>query len=632
MNKISSLIAFTLLFALMGCGISDSKPPQIALEDFFKNPEKTYFKISPNGRYISYTAPWENRMNLFIQKIGADSSEQITFETNRDIAGYTWANDTRLLYVKDENGNEDFKLYAVNIDGSDFKCLTCFPKVNVHLIDDLPNTPEEVIIGLNKRDSTVYDPYRLNIVSGELQLLAKNPGNIITWLTDHNGKLRAAVAISGGVNHIILYRDKEEDEFKPILKTSWRNEVKPLFFTFDNKMLYALSNKGRDKKELVIFDPKSKTETAVLFKHNNVDIGGVQYSRKRKVLTLAYYTTDKKQEHFFDKEIEKHYSIIKSILKEKEVWLSSMNRNENIWIIKAYSDKSRGTYYSYNTATKQLNEIANTSPWLNEDYMAEMKPIEYKSRDGATINGYLTLPKGVKATELPTIVLPHGGPWVRNYWEFNPEVQFFANRGYAVLQMNYRGSTGYGKEFWLKSVKQWGGTMQTDITDGALWLIEEGIADPNRLAIYGSSFGGYAALCGVTFTPDLYTCGIDYVGPSNLFTLMNTLPTHWEPMREMFYELVGHPVYDSLLLASHSPALHVDNIKAPLFIAQGANDPRVKKAESDQIVEALQARDLYVEYMVKEDEGHGFRNEENRFALYRSMELFLSNQLDKTQE
>lgn len=627
MNKLTSLIIITLVTTLLGCDFNNKNAEQIPLEDFFKNPEKTYFKISPNGKYISYTAPWKNRMNLFIQEIGVDTSEQITFEDQRDIAGYIWANDTRLLFVKDENGNENYKLYAVNIDGSDFKCLTCFEGVKLKLIDDLQEFPNEIIVGLNQRDSTVFDPYRLNIVSGEMKMLAQNPGNIIRWVTDHNGKLRLAVAVEGGVNHTLLYRDSENDNFNAVLKTSWREEVIPQFFTFDNKMIYALSNKGRDKMEVVIFDPKSRTETAVLYKNKDVDISGLSYSKKNNKLTTANYTTEKKQTYFFDTEFEDHYNILRTKLKGEEIWISSMNLKEDVFIVRTYSDKSRGAYYIYNTTNESLEKISDISPWIDENKMAEMKPIRYTSRDGLTIHGYLTLPKGARPKNLPVVVLPHGGPWTRDYWGFNPEVQFFANRGYAVLQMNYRGSTGYGKEFWLKSVKQWGANIQNDITDGVHWLIEEGIADKNRIAIYGASFGGYAALAGITFTPDLYACGIDYVGPSNLFTFMNTLPTHWQPMQEMFYELVGDPVKDSLLLAKASPALHVDRIKVPVFIAQGAQDPRVNKAESDQMVEAMIELGLEVEYMVKDNEGHGFKNEENRFALYAAMEVFLGKHL-----
>ncbi|HBH48795.1 MAG TPA: S9 family peptidase [Bacteroidales bacterium] len=620
------ILILTLLFAL-GCKRFEAPPAKIPLEDFFRNPEKTYIKISPNGRYISYMAPHENRMNLFIQHVDDESVEQITFETVRDIGGYIWANDTRILFVKDKGGNEDYKLYSVNIDGSDLKCLTCFPDVRLTLIDELKEEPDDIIVGLNMRDSTVFDPYRLNIVTGELQMLAENPGNIIDWFTDHNGKLRLAVAVVGGANRKILYRDDESGKFETVLKVSWRDEFIPQFFTFDNKMIYALSNLGRDKSEVVVFDPKSRTETAIIFKNPDVDISKVTYSAKKKKLVAAHYITSKREVHFFDEQMEQHFKSIKSKLKGKEVVVASKNKNEDIFIIRTYTDKTIGSYYLYNTSNESLKKIIDVSPWLKEEHMADMKPIAYTSRDGLTIHGYLTLPKGVAAKNLPVVIHPHGGPWIRDYWGFNPEVQFLANRGYAVLQMNFRGSKGYGKDFWLKSVKQWGRNMQNDINDGAYWLIDEGIADEDRIAIYGSSWGGYAALAGVTFTPDLYACGIDYVGPSNMFSFLGALPPYWEPVREMFYELVGHPEKDSLMLASISPALHADKIKAPLLIAQGANDPRVKVEESNQMVDALKDRGIEVEYILREDEGHGFRNEENRFALYQSIAIFLEKHL-----
>jgi dipeptidyl aminopeptidase/acylaminoacyl peptidase len=630
MSNKSSLIIIITAFVFLGCNNS-KKAPEIPIEDFFRNPEKTYYKISPNGQYISYQAPYNNRMNLLIEDINTQSTKQITFEEDRSIGGYIWANDTRILYVKDEGGNEDFKLYGVNIDGSDQKCLTCYEGVRVQLIDDLIDSPDEIIIGLNLRDSTVFDPYRLNIVTGKLKNLAINPGNIINWMTDHDGKLRLATAVYGGVNQVILYRDKEEDAFRPVLKTTWKDDFRPQFFTFDNRMIYALSNIGRDKIEVVVFDPKSKSETQVLYKNPEVDITKLKYSRKRQKLTTAHFTTHKKQEYFFDEFAKDHYEIVKSKLPDYDIWVTSMSRNEDMYIVEAFNDKSRGTYYLYNSHDETLRLISTASPWLNAQHLASMEPVSFVSRDGLTIHGYLTLPKGVNPKNLPVIINPHGGPWTRNYWGYNPEVQFFANRGYAVLQLNFRGSTGYGKEFWLKSVKQWGKAMQNDITDGTKWLIDKGIADKNKIAIYGSSWGGYAALCGVTFTPDLYTCGIDYVGPSNLFSFMQTLPPYWEPMREMFYELVGHPENDSLLLAEISPALHVDQVKVPLLIAQGANDPRVNIQESDQIVEALRQQNVEVEYIVKQNEGHGFKNEENRFALYRAIEEFLNKNLHESE-
>jgi len=297
-------------------------------------------------------------------------------------------------------------------------------------------------------------------------------------------------------------------------------------------------------------------------------------------------------------------------------------------LVRTFSDKTRGAYYLFNTKTNELNKLADISPWLDPLKMADMKPISYKSRDGLTINGYLTLPKDSPGTNLPVVINPHGGPWARDYWGFNSEVQFLANRGYAVLQMNFRGSTGFGREFWEISFKQWGKTMQDDVTDGVHWLINKGIADKDRIGIYGGSYGGYATLAGVAFTPELYSCAISYVGVSNLFTFIETIPPYWELYKKMLYEMVGHPEDDKELMLSSSPYHHADKIIAPLFVAQGANDPRVKKSESDQIVEALESRGIDVQYMVKDNEGHGFHNEENRMDFYNAMIEFLNKHMN----
>jgi dipeptidyl aminopeptidase/acylaminoacyl peptidase len=627
MKKAAIISVLVMAILTYSCQQSEQRSPEISLEDFFKNPEKASFKVSPDGKYISFSAPWQSRMNIFVQEIGQDSAKQVTFETDRDIAGYLWANNSKLLFVKDEGGNEDYKLYAVDLNGENQSCLTCFEGVKTTLIDDLEDIPAEVIIGLNKRSPQVFDPYRLNIETGELKMLAENPGNIVGWQTDHEGKLRAAYAITNGVNSTFLYRDTEDEDFREVLTTSWRDNFNPLLFTFDNKMVYVSSNLGRDKSEIVIFDPNTGDEIESVYRNDEVDVEDLEYSRKRKTLLAAAYTTDKKNYHFFDEVAKERYALLQSKLPGYEISISSSDREEHIFIVRTYSDRSRGAYYVFNQTSKELTKIADVSPWLKEEQLAEMRPVTYKSRDGLVIHGYLTLPKGVDAKNLPIVIHPHGGPWARDYWGFNPEVQFLANRGYGVLQMNFRGSVGYGKEFWLKSVKQWGRNMQDDVTDGANWLIAEGIADPERLAIYGGSYGGYAVLAGLAFTPELYACGIDYVGVSNLFTFMETIPPYWEPMREYLYELVGHPVQDSLLLAERSPSLNADLIVSPLFIAQGANDPRVKKSESDQMVEAMKNRGVEVEYMVKDNEGHGFRNEENRFDFYRAMESFLAQHI-----
>ncbi len=620
------------LFLVTGCTQQKEmkQARQIPLEDFFKNPDRTSYQISPGGTYFSYKAPYESRMNLFVQKIGEDTAIRLTSETDRDIMGYYWPNDNQILYLKDQGGDENWRLYGVNADGSNLVCYTDYEGVRTNIIDDLPEFPDLVIIGMNKRMPEVFDPYRLDLKTGEMEMLAENPGNIQGWIFDHDGKLRVATAIVDGINAQILYRETEKDDFKPVLTTSFKETVDPVFFTFDNQNIYAISNLGRDKAAVVVFDIRNGKEIEVLYENPDNDVEGLRYSRKRKVLTTATYYAEKAGRHYFDQETEKVMGRLQELLAGYETAVSSITDEEDRMMVRTYSDKSLGAYYLYDRTKDELTKITDVSPWINEEEMADMLPVTYQSRDGLLIHGYLTLPGGYTmetASDLPVVINPHGGPWARDYWGFNPEVQFLANRGYAVFQMNFRGSTGYGKQFWEDSFKEWGRTMQDDITDGTMWLVNKGVANKDRLAIYGASYGGYATLMGIVKEPQLYSAAVDYVGVSNLFTFMNTIPPYWKPYLDMMYEMVGNPQTDSLQLAETSPALQADKIVTPLFIAQGANDPRVNKAESDQMVDALKKKGVTVEYMVKDNEGHGFHNEENRFDFYRAMEKFLKENL-----
>jgi len=634
MKKVSlNLRATAFLLVMMAGVIVNSNvmaQKQIPLEDFFKNPEKTSFQISPDGKYFSYTAPYEDRMNVFVQKIGSKKATRLTSETDRSIAGYFWANKDRILYLKDDGGDENFALYGVDKNGKNLKCLTCFENVRTQILDDLEDIPDEVIIGLNKRNPQVFDPYRLNINTGEMTMLAENPGNIQGWMTDHDGKLRIAVAIVDGVNVQIQYRDTEEEEFQAVLTTSFKESVDLSFFDFENKNVYATSNLGRDKSAVVLFDIANGKEIEVLYENDDYDVSSVHYSRKRKVVTSASYTSWKRERHFFDEQTEKLFTRLEKDLGEYEIAITGVNKAEDMYIIRTYSDRSLGSYYLYDLNEDKLAKINDVSPWHNEDELATCHPIKYTARDGLVINGYLTLPNGISmeaAKDLPVVVNVHGGPWARDSWGFNPEVQFLANRGFAVLQPNFRGSTGYGREFWEASFKEWGLDMQNDVTDGVYWLINKGIADKDKVAIYGGSYGGYATLQGIVVTPTLYAAAVDYVGVSNLFTFMKTIPPYWEPLLDMMYEMVGNPEEDQVQFQATSPALNADKIMTPLFVAQGANDPRVNIDESDQIVKALEDRGIEVEYMVKDNEGHGFYNEENRFDFYRAMEAFLSKHI-----
>ena len=607
----------------------ENKTPLIPMQDFFRNPEKSSFKISPNGEHIAYMKPWKARMNVFVMDMNTKKEVRLTSSQERGIYWFAWLNNNRIGYIKDEGGNENMHFYAVNIDMSNEIDLTPFENVQARIIDDLEDDPNHIIMGLNKRNPQIHDPYRINVNDGKMDMIAENPGNISEWMTDHDGKLRMAIT-SDGVNTSLLYRDKESDGFKPILTTDFKVSVAPLFFTFDNKNLYVASNRGRDKTAVFEFDLNKSKEGKLIFEHHEVDVSGLMYSRKRKVLTGVSYTVAKNEMVFFDTLREGLQQKLEEKLPGYEVGITSFSEDETKAVVVTYSDKSRGTYYYYDLDKNKLIELGQVSPWLNEEDMCEMKPIHYKSRDGLIINGYLTLPNGTNGKNLPVVVNPHGGPWHRDSWGYNSEVQFLANRGFAVFQMNFRGSTGYGREFWEKSFKQWGKSMQDDISDGVNWLIDEGIANPDRIAIYGASYGGYATLAGLAFTPDIYACGVDYVGVSSLFTFMESMPPYWELYRSMMYEMVGHPEKDKELLASVSPLLYIDKIKAPLFIAQGANDPRVVKAESDQIVEALKNAGIDVPYMVKDNEGHGFYNEENQFDFYREMEKFLTKYIGKS--
>ncbi|MCB0819177.1 MAG: S9 family peptidase, partial [Bacteroidetes bacterium] len=551
--------------------------PLIPLQDFFKNPEKVAFRISPNGEYLAFMQPWESRMNIFVQKIGEDKITQVTFAKERSIQGYFWKNNSRLVFLQDKGGNENFHLFAVDSDGKNQVELTPGDEVLAQIIDDLEDNEKEMIVATNQRNPQFFDVYRINIETGKMDMVAENPGNITGWVTDNKGHIRIATT-TDGINTGVLYRKTEADPFTELISTNFKESFSPLFFDFDDKNIYVSSNVGRDKAAIALFDPDTKKEVKFIYENPEVDVESLLRSKKRKVITGVAYTTDKTHYQFFDEQRKNLQEKLEARFKGYEVALSGMNRNEDKMLIYVGSDRNLGSYYFFDQTSGDLKKLADISPWLNEKDMAEMRPVKYIARDGKAINGYLTLPVGVEAKNLPVIINPHGGPWARDEWGFNPEVQFLANRGYAVLQMNFRGSVGYGREFWESSFKQWGQTMQDDITDGVKWLIEQGIADPKRIAIYGASYGGYATLAGITLTPDLYACAVDYVGVSNLFTFMNTIPPYWKPYLEMMHEMVGDPEKDKEMMTKVSPVFHVDKIKCPLFVAQGANDPRVAKA------------------------------------------------------
>ena len=610
-----------------------AQPAQLyPVRDFFKKPDQTAFRLSPDGKTLGLMQPHESRLNIFVQpidKMGSkDGLKRLTSETARDISNFFFKGPQHVLYTKDFGGDENFHVVMVDISSGKIQDLTPHDGTRASILDSLPDDDDNILVAHNKRDKQVFDVYRVNIKTGVETLVAKNPGNFTDWVTDHAGKIRGATS-TDGVNTSLFYRDTEGEEFKSIVTTNFREGVTPVGWTADNKTMYVSSNRGRDKSALFEFDPKTAKEGKLVFEHPEVDVSTLGWSRVRKTITHTTVDVDKSEPVFFDKESERVYKALKARLPGYEINTQSATKDEQKMIIAAYNDRTSGARYFYDVKTDKLTKLAEINPSIAEADMAEMKPIKYTARDGLEIRGYLTLPKGVAAKNLPVVIHPHGGPWARDEWGYNPEVQFLANRGFAVLQMNFRGSTGFGRKFLEASFKQWGLAMQDDITDGAQWLIKEGIVDPKRVAIYGASYGGYATLAGITKTPDFYAAAVDYVGVSNMFTFMKSIPPYWKPFLEMMGEMVGDAEKDNAQLTATSPALNADRIKTPLFIAQGAKDPRVVKAESDQMVEALKKRGVEVDYMVKDNEGHGFRNQENQFEFYGAMEKFLAKHLLK---
>lgn len=629
----ASLIVVLFFLGCKSTQDKESPAPLIDMKSFFKNGEKSTFRISPDGRYYSYRADFKGKMNIFVQKVGDTSAARITNDTSRSIGQYFWKG-SKIVYLQDIGGDENFQIFSVNPDGSALKSLTPFPGIRSGIIDvltEIPGKEKEIMVQINKRVKEYFDPYLLNLETGLLTLLYENKQNFESWTTDNTGVIRLATK-TDGVNITTLYRNTDKDTFGVLLTTNFKESFVPQAFDAANKNLYVLSNIGRDKVSLVEYDPTAKKELKELYSNPDYDLSGAYYDKKKQVLASVSWESEKREEHFFDKEWEAIQKGLDNEFKGYETNIVGFDDARTKGIVWVGSDRLPAKYYVYDFKTKSTTEAANPYPWINEKDMAYCKPITYKSRDGLTIHGYLTLPKGVEAKNLPVVINPHGGPWARDGWGFNNEIQFLANRGYAVLQMNFRGSTGYGRKFWEASFKEWGKKMQDDITDGVEWLKKEGIADPKRIGIYGASYGGYATLAGVAFTPDLYAAAVDYVGVSNLFTFMNTIPPYWKPYLDQFHEMVGDPKKDSALMAAASPVMAADKIKTPLFVVQGANDPRVNIAESDQMVAALKKRGVDVEYMVKKDEGHGFANQANQYDFYGAMEKFLDKHLKQKKQ
>ena len=568
-------------------------------------------------------------MNVWVGDVARslDSAKAITHDAQRGIMHFVWTRDSRyVLFEQDRDGDENFHLFRADPLRPDAKAVDLTPMAGVRAeVIDLPRgRPGEAIVAINGRDKRYFDAYRLDLETGELQLLEENPGDVDTWHVDSHGEIRACTA-QVGTKTEIRARDSASGPFRTL--ATYTDEESPSVhgFSADGTYLYFSSARDANAERLVKFDLKTGKER-LIDADPDYDLSEVLISDRTKQLLGVAYNKDRLIYKPFDKQFAQDLEILGK-LHDGEILFRSSTDDEQKWIIAYNSPTDPGATYLYDRATGQAQFLYRPRPWLSHEGLADMQPISFSSRDGLTIHGYLTLPKGVAAENLPTVLVVHGGPWARDTWGYDPEVQFLANRGFAVLQINYRGSTGYGKQFLNAGNREWGGKMLDDLIDGADWIVRQGIADKNRLGIYGGSYGGYATLCALAFRPKVFACGVDYVGVSNLSTFMNTIPPYWETFRELMYKRVGNPKIDHELLRARSPLFAADKIEAPLFVAQGYNDPRVNHAEAEQIVHALKANGKPVEYLLKMDEGHGFENPENRLDFYEKMEAFLEKHL-----
>jgi dipeptidyl aminopeptidase/acylaminoacyl peptidase len=616
-------------------------PPIIDRELIFGNPEIAGAQISPDGKYLAFQKPWKDTRNVYVKGVNEpfSAARLLTTETKRPIAGFFWTRDSKyILYVKDNDGDENYNVYAVDpsakpAEGADAPAsrdLTGLKGVRVELVDVPKNDPDVVYIGLNDRDKSWHDLYKLKISTGEKTLMRKNTERIEGWQFDLQGNLRLATRSAENGDTEILRVDS--DKFSKIYSCSVFETCSVIRFQKDGKRAYMETNKGADMdlSALALLDPETgKTEIVESDPLKKVDFGGAFFNEATDQLAFTLYVEDKPRYYFKDKGFGADFKWLDGKFPGKEVNLNSATLDEKIWLVTANSDTEPGETYLFDRKDHKLELQYKVREKLPRADLADMKPVHYKSSDGLEIPAYLTLPKGVPAKNLPTIIFPHGGPWGRDNWGYNGYAQFFANRGYAVLSMNFRGSTGYGKKFEDAGNQQWGRKMQDDVTWGVKYLVDEGIADPKRVGIFGGSYGGYATLAGVAFTPDLYAAAVDLFGPSNLITLLDSIPPYWEPIRQMFYQRMGNPTTPEgkALLIERSPLTSATKIKTPLLIAQGANDPRVNHAESEQIVIALRDRGFPVEYLLIPDEGHGFARPVNNMASVMATEIFLAKYL-----
>lgn len=600
-------------------------PPLIPLEVLFGDPEVRSVKISPDGEWLAFVRPWEGVANLWVQHLPTGEVRRVTADRGRGVLEYFWAYNGELLYFQDKDGDENWRIYAVPPTGErEPRLLTPREGVQARPLALDPDFPDEMLLALNDRNPALHDVYCVHLLTGERELVVRNDLGALGFEADERLQVRVAVRMTEDGGGELLLR--EGDAWRVFYR--WALEdvfVQPV--TLRKDTLYLVSAVGRNTMALLAYDLRTGEEQ-VLAEDPEYDLSTeVLFHRRAERPEAVAVVREKKEWIVLDPALEADFRRLEAVEPGRQLHIMGRDLANRRWVVAFEGDRQSVHYYLYERETGEARLLLVAKPDLEQYTLAEMRPVRIPARDGLTLHGYLTLPLGVEPKGLPAVLVPHGGPWARDVWGYAPWAQWLANRGYAVLQVNFRGSTGYGKAFLNAGNKQWGRKMQDDLTDAVRWLIEQGIAAPQRIGIMGGSYGGYATLAGLTFTPELYACGVDIVGPSNLFTLLESIPPYWKPMVALFHTRMGHPERDADLLRAVSPLFHAENIRAPLLIGQGANDPRVKRQESLQIVEALRRLGREVEYVEYPDEGHGFFKPENRLDFFRRAERFLAQHL-----
>lgn len=609
------------------------------VEDYFQRPKSSAFQLSPNGKYLSYREKDENnKRHVYVKEVETGNVIRVIEEGEELVRGYGWINDERLVYVMDRGGDENYHIYAVNVDGQNNIDLTPFDKVQAGILNMLKEQKDYIIISMNLDNEQIFEPYKINIHTGDYEKLFTNddPANpIADYDFDKDGNLRGYSKMYNGIQTQYYYKTQGSEDFELFQTINWSDTFGIMAFNYasDNKdEAYVLTNLDSDKQRIVLYDFKKKSVVKEVYSNSDYDASIIGLSRKRNwEIDYLGYEGEKVIIEPVSETFKKIHGVLETHFGSYEYNLVGKTDNEDKYLVIVQSDKLYGKYYYYDATSGEVILLYDLMPQLKEEDMAEMLPISFMSRDGIKLHGYITLPHAVReGKKVPLIVNPHGGPQgIRDSWGFNPETQLFASRGYATLQVNFRISGGYGKEFFKSGFKQIGRKVMDDVEDGVAYVIEQGWVDANKIAIYGASHGGYATLMGLVKTPDLYTCGVDYVGVSSIFTFFESFPEYWKPYKDMVKEIwydLDNPE-EREIAKEVSPVFQLDKIKKPLFVVQGANDPRVKIAESDQIVVALRNKGFEVPYMVKYDEGHGFSKEENSIDFYKCMMGFISEHL-----